>query len=277
LTRCRRCRTALLLVALLLDGVAAAADWPLTILELEHRLPDEVIPLLAPLAGPDGVVTGANASLFVRASPERLADLRAALERIDRPAQNLLVELRGASAAAAHRRGYGITVDESVGDDGHIRVGDGRGTGVRAGAGSVEHRRGLIGQVRVMDGGQAFIAVGEERPVSWRETVPTPQGLIGRGGVGYARAGSGFYVRPHRQGDRVTVEIWSQDASFGSGPRGGVIQTGKVDTRVTGRLGEWIPLGSVREVRFGERRDLGGWGERAGGASSELEIRVTAW
>ena len=167
----RRWPTALLLVAVLLDGVAAAADWPLTILELEHRLPDEVIPLLAPLAGPDGVVTGANASLFVRASPERLADLRAALDRIDRPAQNLLVEVRGASAAAAHRRGYGITVDESVGDDVRIRVGDGRGTGVRAGAGSVNGFRSAA-CARADPGSGAISAAGASAPPaprrSWR-------------------------------------------------------------------------------------------------------------
>jgi hypothetical protein len=268
-------RSAAALLALLLCmTLAAAADWPLTIIDLRHRLPEEVIPMLAPLAGPDGVVTGANASLFVRASPERLADLRAALARIDQPARNLLVEVRHRSAASAQGRGLAISVDEPIGEDGRIRAGSGRGTGLRANAGSGDRSRDLVQQVRVVDGGQAYIAVGEERPVGWREVTPTPNGMVRRGGVGYASAGSGFYVRPRVQAERVTVMIASGVAHF-DGPRGaGVVRGSGLDTRVSGRLGEWIPLGGVGETRSRQQRGLSGWGEDSAAATSGLEIRV---
>jgi len=265
---------ALLLAMLLLAGPAAAADWPLTIIDLKHRLPEEVVPMLAPLAGPDGVVTGANASLFVRASPERLADIRAALARIDQPARNLLVEVRRVSAAGASGRGFDISLDQPVGDDGRIRLGHGYGSGLQAGAGASARGRNVLQQVRVVDGGQAFIAVGEERPVGWREAVPTPEGVIRRGGVGYATAESGFYVRPRTRGDQVTVEVSSRDATFTDRRGDAAVQAGAIDTRVSGRLGEWIPLGGVSEARSWQSRGLGGWGERSGSMTSGLELRV---
>jgi len=270
----RRLPILLLAVLLASTGHTAAADWPLTIIDLHHRLPDEVVPLLAPLAGPDGVVTGANGSLFVRASPDRLADLRQALARIDRPARNLLVEVRRASATTTARRAAGISIDEPVGDQGRIRVGPGRGTGIGAAAGSNRDQRQVLQQVRVMDGGEAYIAVGEERPQVWRETVRLPGGTIQRSTAGYAAAGTGFYVRPRLRGDEVTVDISSRDAAFADGHRGAGIATGALETKITGPVGEWLPLGTVAESAAGQRRGLGGWEARSGSTTSGLELRV---
>lgn len=62
---------------------ALAVDHPLEILELKSRVPDELVPILAPLAAPDGTLVGARHALFVRTSPERLAAIRRALARLD--------------------------------------------------------------------------------------------------------------------------------------------------------------------------------------------------
>jgi hypothetical protein len=254
-----------------LAAAAVASDYPLTIIDLKHRLPDEVIPTLEPLVGPEGVITGANASLFVRAAPARLADIRAALARIDRRARNLLVEVRRASVSERSRAAVGLSVDEPIGADGRVRVGPGHGTGIRAGAGQQLESRDLLQQVRVLDGGQAFISVGTERPVGYRD-VDLERGVPRvRQGTGYVSAETGFYVRPSVSGDRVTVLLSSRSARFGDASQ---LDTGAMDTRISGRLGEWIPLGGLELDAAARGTGLLSAGTTAAGARNSLELRV---
>jgi hypothetical protein len=249
----------------------ASADYPLTIIELKHRLPEDLIPVLAPLAGPDGVVTGANASLFVRASPNRLADIRAALARLDQAARNLLVEVRRRSAGDSSNSSFAVTVDEPIGKHGRLRVGPDRQTGIRAGAGRQSNSRDLLQQVRVMDGGQAFIRVGSERPVGYREIYIGPDGRRVQSGIGYVNADDGFYVRPRLSGDRVVVDISTSAADF---DRRGGIDTGAVDTRVSGQLGEWIPFGASQDSAERQGSGLTHRSSAAGSEIRDLELRV---
>lgn len=69
----------------LLVAVPAWADYPLEIVKLRARVAEEIVPLVAPLAGPDGAVTGTGGTLVIRAAPGRVAEIRRALESIDRP------------------------------------------------------------------------------------------------------------------------------------------------------------------------------------------------
>jgi type II secretory pathway component GspD/PulD (secretin) len=252
---------------------AAHADYPLTIIELKHRPPEDLVPLLEPLAGPDGVVTGANSSLFVRASPDRLADIRAALARLDSAARNLLIEVRRRSAADSSSSSFAVSVDEPIGSDGRVRVGPDRQTGVRARTGRRSDSRDLRQQVRVMDGGQAFINVGSEQPVGYRDVYTGPYGTRVESGIGYVNANNGFFVRPRVSGDRVDVEVSTHSANF---QRGGAIDTGAVDTRVSGRLGEWIPLGASHLSAERQVRGLTDRRSAAGVETDDLELRVRA-
>lgn len=270
-------RTTFAILLCLLATISFAADYPLIIIDLQHRLPEEVLPALQPLAGPDGVVTGANASLFVRASPARLADIRAALAHIDRPARNLMVEVRRASTGAQARAGIGMSVDERLGSkegsDGRIRIGPGRGTGIRAGASRQQGSRELLQQVRVLDGGQAFISIGTERPVGYRNTYMDRSGPRVREGIGYASAETAFYARPSVNGDRVTVVLSTRSARFGHADR---VDTGALDTRIRGRLGEWIPIGQNELAASEQGAGVLALGEKDVIRQSGLELRVRA-
>lgn len=268
-----RARLATGVLLALLAAAAVGSDYSLTIIDLKHRLPEEVIPTLEPLAGPDGAMSGANASLFVRAAPARLADIRAALARIDRPARNLLVEVRRASVSERSGAAVGVSVDEPIGTDGRVRVGPGRGTGIRARAGQQLESRDLMQQVRVLDGGQAFISVGTERPVSYRDVYVERGAPRVRQGAGYLSAETGFYVRPSVNGDRVTVLLSSRSARFGDA---GQLDTGAMDTGISGRLGEWIPLGGSDLDAAARGAGLLSAGTKAAGAQSSLELRVRA-
>jgi hypothetical protein len=246
----------LALLLWLLSVAAARAEHPLEIIDLTSRPAEELIPLLAPLAGPDGLVTGRGASLFVRASPERLEDIRRALEALDTPPRSLLIQVRQASETQAAHAGVGAAIDEKVTDGVRIRTGPrtpGGGSRVEAHAGRLSEDREVSQEVRVLEGSRAFIAIGSEHPAGHRETYAGPGGVSARRSLAYERRSSGFSVLPRLNGERVSLEIGSFDR--GAADSRGTAEIAGVQTRVTGRLGEWIRVGGASTE---ERRADGG-------------------
>jgi type II secretory pathway component GspD/PulD (secretin) len=218
------------------------------------------------------VVTGANDVLLVRATPARLADIRHALEQLDRPARNLLVEVRRVGGSAAHRRGVGVRVDERVGEHGRVVLGPGGGTGVTVR--ETAHRRDtrVLQQVRVLDGASARINVGASTPVRGQEGWRTRAGAWHRDSAGTVDTGIGFTATPRLVGERVVVDIDQHDAAWDRGS----VTGGSVRTQVSGPLGTWLPLGGTRGSQTNTRRGISAVGAGSGDDLSTLELRVTA-
>src|ERR687887_2854374 len=82
---------------------SANAQNALEIIALRHRTAEQVIPALQPLLDPGATLSGQGTQLFVRASPSNLAELRRALDSIDRPQKRLVLSVRfdGAYNAAS--------------------------------------------------------------------------------------------------------------------------------------------------------------------------------
>src|SRR5712671_5902474 len=70
------------------------AQYSLEIIPLKHSTVEQVLPALRPLVEPGGTLAGQQGQLFVRASPANLADIRRALEAIDRPLRRLQISVR---------------------------------------------------------------------------------------------------------------------------------------------------------------------------------------
>src|ERR1051325_6900097 len=98
-------RSALIRFAvLMLLASAALAQNSLEIIGLRHRTAEQVLPSLRPLVEPGGTVSGQGTELFVRTSPSNLAELRRALDALDRPQRRLLISVRFDDGAAGMRR-----------------------------------------------------------------------------------------------------------------------------------------------------------------------------
>ena len=254
------------LSALYADG--AAADYPLEMIELRARFPEDLIPILAPLAGPDGTVLGANNTLFVRASPAHLAEIRRALTALDRPPRSLLIQVRQRSANQTGGAGVGARSDPGYHRDG--RGGPGT-TRIEAVAGSSSGSRDLSQEVRALDGHRAFIAIGREQPVAYRDLAVGPGGTVIREGSTYQRNESGFYVVPRVQGDQVILEV---ETRADTGDAVGTRQTSQIQARVQGRLGDWLPLALHTDH---DHRRAGGtlfYGQAARSTQGRVELRV---
>jgi hypothetical protein len=198
------------LLLLWLMTPAALAQGTLEIIPLRHRTADQVIPVLRPLLEPGGALSGQSNQLFVRAGPGNLAQIRAALEAIDRPLRRLVISVRFDSTLQSSRGG--VETDARISNRGSsatVRIEDSR-----ASRGEQVDQR-----IQVLEGGQAYISAGESRI--------------------YGQAGTGFAVIPRVSGSNVTLDIAAQQEAFA---RGGAIRSERATSTVSGRLGEWIEL-----------------------------------
>ena len=263
-------RTLLFGLALLAAG--ALAQGTLEIIPLRHRTVEQVLPVLRPLLEPGGTLTGQYNQLIVRTSPRNLAELRAVLEAIDTPIRRLAISVRFETAADASRRAL-----EASGTvrSGNVTIGN---TPVPADRTQVDVRvsesRAALDErvdqrIQVLEGGRAFIATGESRPLRQRQVVPTPGGVAITESTVIQDATTGFEVVPRLSGNTVFLEIAPQRETFVSGVPGAV-HGQRAASSVSGRLGEWIELGgtggssardergilSARELRTSDSRRI---------------------
>jgi type II secretory pathway component GspD/PulD (secretin) len=109
-----------MLCAVLACGAAAAgAQHALEIIPLRSRTVEQVLPVLQPLVEPGGTLSGARNQLFLRASPGNVAEIRRALEAIDRPSKRLQISVRFDDALEREQRD--IAVSGAVSSSGRAR------------------------------------------------------------------------------------------------------------------------------------------------------------
>lgn len=244
---------ALILAAMLALALAAQAQQTvLEVIQLNYRNADQVIPMLQPLLAPGGTISGMQNRIIVRTTPQNLAELRKVLDLVDAMPRKLLISVRQQSAAGG--MGSESEVSGSVGNDrARVTV---PGTGSNQGGNVVIRRgddkvRGRVSQsqsassdsgvqtLQVLEGNEAYIQVGQSVPVR-------SQSAQGSETVQYRDAGTGFYVRPRVSGNQVTLAISTRRDSVAD-PNTGAINVQRVDTVVSGRLGEWIELGGIEQ------------------------------
>jgi type II secretory pathway component GspD/PulD (secretin) len=207
-----------LYVALALLATQASSQNALEIISLRHRTAEQVLPALQPLMEPGATLTGQGTQLFVRASPANLAELRRALEAIDRPLRRLQISVR--LDDALERAARDVEVSGRISSNRGARVDVQAQDAQRVGLERVDQR------VQVLEGGRAFIFTGQSS--DYRETA------------------SGFEAVPRLAGDRVTIEL-AQRRETPARQQG-------LSTTVSGRLGEWLEVGGA--VESASRDDL---------------------
>ena len=246
-----------LIALLLLLPLLAIAQQEMEIIPLKNRTVDQVMPVIRPLVEPGGALSGMNNQLILRASRKNRDEIKQALAALDTPARQLVIRVTQNRDAVMNRSG--AEAFGSVGND-HVRVTQSP-TGVAAGGGTVVIKQGssAVGaqvvetrstrtasaaqSVQVVEGGRAFINVGQSIPLPMQQVVLGPGGAIVTNTTVYRDIVQGFYAEPRLAGDRVMLEISPQFDTPGNAGYGSV-NTQRVSTSVSGRLGEWIELGA---------------------------------
>lgn len=238
----------------------ALAQQSMEIIPLKHRTMEQVLPVLQSLLEPGDSLSGMNDQLILRASPTTRAQVKQALAAIDTPVRSLLIHVTQNRDDAMSRSGaqtYGkietgttrvIQPPAGSAQGGariEIRSGD---SVIGAQAGSTQQAGSTRAQqsVRVVEGGRAFINVGQSVPLPMRQVVQGPGGTMVTETTAYRDIGQGFYAEPRLSGERVTLEISPQYDTPGHQVYGSV-NTQRVSTTVSGRLGEWIEIGGANQ------------------------------
>jgi hypothetical protein len=224
------------LMLLLLFASSLAWAQGLEIVTLRHRQAEALLPQLLPFVEPGGALNGMGDKLFLRASARNQAELRQLIAALDTPQRRLMISLRqegsdtgsagGAGASARVEVGAGGT---AISGRGHLYQSDSQG------------RRNVAQQVQTIDGGRAAIMVGQSYFLPMRQLVIGPGGAILSETLVQRDLGTGFVAVPRLAGDRVTVEISPRDDT--PGPLPGSVNSQRLVTTVSGRLGDWIELG----------------------------------
>lgn len=234
------------------------AQQEMEIIPLKYRTVDQLIPALRPLVEPGGALSGMNNQLILRASRANREQIRQALAALDTPQRSLLIRVSQNRDAESRQQGGELSGNAGFGSS--VRIVQSSGGAVQGT--QIELRRGDASVatrvydtrstrdtrssqvVQVVEGGRAFIQVGQSLPLPLRQVQLGPNGAVLTESVVYRDVGQGFYASPQLAGDRVTLEISPQFDTPGSA---GSVNTQRLSTTVSGRLGEWIELGGSGE------------------------------
>ncbi len=259
----------LLMLGLLVIATAASAErMVLEVIELQHRLVRDVLPILQPVLAPGSTATGTSNQLIIRSTPENLAAIREVILALDTRIRQLRITVTQDVSAVVQAQTDALA--------GHLHTGDftvgvpdqgprsGAGVEVDAAQGSVSYRTNHTRSqgdsatthfVLGMDGQPAFIVTGQQIPQPYAAATGSPYGDAVTSGIDYKQVASGVYVTPRLQGDRVVLDVAPQLERIDAAGSG-AISTDAARTTVSGRLGEWIPLGGANVTRGGDDSEL---------------------
>lgn len=252
-----------ILLAMLCAGSIWAQTTGLELIDLRHRPAEQLIPLLVPLVGERGAVTGQGFKLMVRGDAALQRQVRQALQAFDVPARRLMISVRQVEDVQQSR--------VEIGGTAVLRPGQ------SVVAGSVQRRDSQANdqmeqRVQGLEGAPAFISWGEQRVWSGAVVNLTPGGTVINPVVQPVGAQTGFYVLPRVLGDEVQLEIAPQREAFVG--EGADKSRHAMVTQARGRLGEWLDLGGTSADSAGQESFWIGIRRNNSGERLRIQIKV---
>ena len=231
-------------LTLLLSNAQAAS---ITIIQLNSRPAEEVIPFIEPMLGANEAITGTGFKLFLRASPESLIQAREIIDALDTVAKVLNISVFQGSERELKTRSISgnlqiengntnVSIGNKNNSAGEISYNFDNVSGdINASRSNLQQSSNPVHQLRVNEGTEGFIQTGDQAAYS-----------SGSNGTVYQDVTAGFYVLPRTHGNIVTLKISPFKNSL-SNSRTSSIDTQSANTTITGRMGEWLPIGGVTE------------------------------
>jgi len=252
---------------------ALAQHLVVEVIPLRYRTAQEVIPVLQPMLPREATISGFQGQIVVRTTPASLEEVRRILASIDTQPRQLAITVRQDADISGGRSS--VTASGNIGGE-HGRVivppasrekGGGnvviRSGDDRARVHVIQGRSNETDQntqmVRVLEGREAYVQVGQSLPVRGREVRRVMVGgkMVEQvvDSTQYHDIATGFYVLPRLAGERVTLDIRPQRETLSRQVPGGV-SVQSVVTTVSGRLGEWIEIGGIGHDAAGQQTML---------------------
>lgn len=246
-------RSLLLIVASTLISTLLHAAPTTEVITLNYGLAEGMIPAVQPMLRDDERVSAYGNQLIIRAEPERIAEIRQMLGKLDRQPVKLRISVANTSASNATRQGYSIDGRISTGPV-DIVTGD-RSTSNQTRIIRRETRgsNDAVRQITASEGYPVLIQQGQSVPIT--STTTNAYGQVMEQ-TQYRDVTQGFYATVRLNGDFANITLSSNnDRVNASDSR--LIDVQRSDTVLTARLGEWVSVGGIDDTATGEDRGLG--------------------
>ena len=228
----------------------ANAETEFKIITLQHRFAEEILPAIKPLIGDDGTATAMQNNLIIRTSRNNMAEIEQLINSLDSVRQNLKITIRrntnndigqSRTEIAGRRRIDNVTVQTG-----------GRGINKQNGlALNIEnyHSKSNVSNeqfIRVADGEQAFILVGQSVPYTQEWISLTHRYLGIQRSTAFVNIDTGFAVRPRTIGNQVELEITPR---FSQLNRNGLIDFTTLTTIVRVNRDDWLDIAGIMQQK----------------------------
>ncbi|MBI5438983.1 MAG: hypothetical protein HY936_08595 [Nitrosomonadales bacterium] len=235
----------------------------LEIIALKHRSAEEVLPVIRPLLGKEDVASGMNYQLILRTSPHNIEQIKRLLESIDVAPRSLKITVMQNVDSETVARLTEVSGNVGLNREARVTVpgsGNNSGLNVEAGQGRDRLKAHVVStrsleddrktqQLQVLEGNRALVRSGQSVAVPQRQVIQNQWGTRVIDSTQYQEVGSGFYVLPRVNGNRVTLEISAQNDSLAPGSGDPTIRVQQTSSAVSGRLGEWLEIGGLGQQK----------------------------
>lgn len=261
----------LIVLILVLYSVTTLAQRTLTTIAVHHADPDLLIRVIQPQLSPGSSVSLYQNQLVINATVAEQRKIQKLVKQLDGSGRQIVFSLR--------REGANGGAQQQLKVEGNVGIGDREISSGQQGIRSetrttvtVQHR-GFSGStqsgqgIRGTEGAPAYIATGAS--IAVHSYSSAYDGQISRQ-TEPVDISSGFYATAWIDGDTVTVSIDQRDNRY----QQGIISTQQLQSRVSGQLGGWIPIGVITEGQQLQQRELNSRGASSASDTTTIYLKV---
>ena len=259
----------------MLFSVTAMAATEFKIITLQHRFADELLPIIQPLAGEDGVVTGMQNQLIIRTSPENMAEIEQVIASMDVARSNLKITVNRQNNLDSTQHGVDVSGRKRIGN---VAISTNRyprqardGVQIDIQNNSSTTKQNSQQFINVVDGEFAFIQVGQSVPFTQEWRTFTHRYTHIKRTTEFIEVSTGFAVRPRSIGGQIELDITPRIAQLN---QQGFIDFEALRTVVRVNKGEWFDLGGAMQRNDEVSRAILSFKNKAQTQNNVLNIRV---
>ena len=271
----RHFRASLCFLFAMLFSVTAMAATEFKIITLQHRFADELLPIIQPLAGEDGVVTGMQNQLIIRTSPENMAEIEQVIASMDVARSNLKITVNRQNNLDSTQHGVDVSGRKRIGN---VAISTNRyprqardGVQIDIQNNSSTTKQNSQQFINVVDGEFAFIQVGQSVPFTQEWRTFTHRYTHIKRTTEFIEVSTGFAVRPRSIGGQIELDITPRIAQLN---QQGFIDFEALRTVVRVNKGEWVYVGGAMQRNDEVSRAILSFKNKAQTQNNVLNIRV---
>ena len=271
----RHFRASLCFLFAMLFSVTAMAATEFKIITLQHRFADELLPIIQPLAGEDGVVTGMQNQLIIRTSPENMAEIEQVIASMDVARSNLKITVNRQNNLDSTQHGVDVSGRKRIGNAAIStnryprQARDGVQIDIQNNSSTTKQNNQQF--INVVDGEFAFIQVGQSVPFTQEWRTFTHRYTHIKRTTEFIEVSTGFAVRPRSIGGQIELDITPRIAQLN---QQGFIDFEALRTVVRVNKGEWFDLGGAMQRNDEVSRAILSFKNKAQTQNNVLNIRV---